>query len=210
MTGSHALKAGVDAQFIGDERVQGENFQYTFPTIDSYLAAKNGANPFGYTSLQQTFGQLDIDYSSRFYGFFVQDDWQIRRASSCSTASATTCSTCQRPRPFAANTYNGSGFTIDKNNWGPRAGVSWSLDEAGQTVLRASVGQDVRAAADRLLRQLDPEQRRSDPLQRVGCRFGGRRSGVPDQPGVGAGRLRACRVRASTRSTRRSRRRKPG
>ena len=42
------------AQFIGDERVSGENFQYTFPSIDAYLAAKNGTSPLGYTSMQQT------------------------------------------------------------------------------------------------------------------------------------------------------------
>ena len=41
--GSHALKAGVDVQFVGDDRVQGENFQYTFPTIDAYLAAVVGS-----------------------------------------------------------------------------------------------------------------------------------------------------------------------
>ena len=75
--GSHAVKAGVDAQFIGDDRVQGDNFLYTFPTIDAYLQAKSGVNPYGYTSLAQTFGQMAISYKSRFYGAFVQDDWQI-------------------------------------------------------------------------------------------------------------------------------------
>jgi len=43
-------------------------------------------------------------------------------------------------RQYAQNTFNGNGFTIDKNNLGPRVGMSWSLDESGQTVLRASVG----------------------------------------------------------------------
>lgn len=138
--GAHAMKAGIDAQFIADDRVQGDNFQYTFPSIDSYLAAKSGANPFGYTSLQQTFGQLDINYSSRFYGFFVQDDWQIAPRIKLLYGIRYDLFDVPQARSYAANTYNGSGFTIDKNNWGPRAGVSWSLDESGQTVLRASVG----------------------------------------------------------------------
>src|SRR5215203_5180276 len=43
------------------------------------------------------------------------------------------------PRPFAANPYSQS-FTVDKNNWGPRAGLSWSIDERAHTVLRASTG----------------------------------------------------------------------
>ncbi len=31
-------------------------------------------------------------------------------------------------------------FTVDRNNWQPRAGVVWTLDEAGRTVLRANTG----------------------------------------------------------------------
>lgn len=138
--GAHALKTGIDAQFIGDDRVQGENFQYTFPTINAYLAAKNGTNPFGYTSLQQTFGSLDISYSSRFYGFFVQDDWQISPRVKLLYGLRYDVFDVPAIRPYALNNYNGSEFTIDKNNWGPRAGLSWSLNDQGTTVLRASIG----------------------------------------------------------------------
>ena len=140
VAGSHAIKTGIDAQFIGDERVQGDNFQYTFPTIDSYLAAKSGANPYGYTSLQQTFGQLGIDYSSRFYGFFVQDDWQMTPRIKLLYGLRYDVFDVPQARSYAQNIYNGSEFAIDKNNWGPRAGLSWSLDESGTTVLRASIG----------------------------------------------------------------------
>ena len=42
-------------------------------------------------------------------------------------------------RPFAANPFS-NDFTIDKNNLAPRAGLSWSLDNQGRTVLRASTG----------------------------------------------------------------------
>ena len=75
--GKHSYKAGIDAQFVSDERVRGERFFYTFPTSDAYLAANSGAAPFGYTSLQQDFGNLTAGYDSAFYGFFVQDDWQL-------------------------------------------------------------------------------------------------------------------------------------
>ena len=65
MRGTHALKAGIDAQFIADERVRGEQFLYTFPTIAAYLAAKSGANPFGYTNLQQDLRQpRRVSYNS--------------------------------------------------------------------------------------------------------------------------------------------------
>ncbi len=75
--GKHGFKAGIDAQFIADDRVRGERFFYTFPTNDAYLGARSGATPFGYTSLQQDFGNLTAAYDSAFYGFFVQDDWQL-------------------------------------------------------------------------------------------------------------------------------------
>jgi hypothetical protein len=137
--GSHAFKTGVDVQYIADERVAGENFQYTFATIDAYLAAKSGANRFSYTQLQQTVGQLGIDYNSRFYGFFVQDDWQIAPRVKLLYGLRYDVFDVPEARPFSANIYS-NDFTIDKNNWGPRAGLSWSLDDAGLTVVRASIG----------------------------------------------------------------------
>ena len=42
-------------------------------------------------------------------------------------------------RPFAANKYS-QDFTIDKNNFGPRAGLSWAVDPSARTVVRASTG----------------------------------------------------------------------
>ena len=32
LRGKHSIKAGIDAQFIADDRVRGEQFLYTFPT----------------------------------------------------------------------------------------------------------------------------------------------------------------------------------
>lgn len=137
--GAHAFKTGVDLQYIGDQRTIGENFHYTFATADAYLAARSGANPFGYVTLQQTFGQLGIDYASRFYGFFVQDDWQITPRLKLLYGVRYDLFDVPQARPFAQNIYS-NDFTLDKNNWGPRAGLSWSLDDSGRTVLRASVG----------------------------------------------------------------------
>src|SRR5262245_3898264 len=131
VNGSHAMKGGIDAQFIGDDRVAGNNFQYTFPTIDAYLAAKAGTNPNGYTSLQQTFGKLDISYSSRFYGLFVQDDWQISSSIKLLYGLRYDLFDVPQARPFAGNPYSNE-FSIDKNNVGPRAGVSCALDATGR------------------------------------------------------------------------------
>ena len=139
IAGSHAVKGGIDAQFIGDDRVAGENFQYTFSTTAAYLAAKSGTNPFAYTTLQQTFGNLSLSYNSRFYGVFVQDDWQIASRIKLLYGVRYDLFDLPQSKPFAANPYS-NNFTVDKNNIGPRAGVSWSLDSTGNTVLRASTG----------------------------------------------------------------------
>jgi hypothetical protein len=137
--GSHSFKTGIDAQFISDDRVKGERFLYTFPSIDSYLAAKSGANPFGYTTLQQDFGERAVGYDSAFYGLFVQDDWQISSRMKLLFGLRYDLFDVPSARSFAPNPYS-THFVIDKNNIAPRAGFSWALDETARTVVRASTG----------------------------------------------------------------------
>jgi hypothetical protein len=137
--GKHGLKAGIDAQFIADDRVRGERFLYTFPSIDAYLAARSGANRFGYTSLQQDFGNLTAEYSSAFYGAFVQDDWQVNPRVKVLFGVRYDIFDVPEARAFAANAFS-QDFRIDKNNFAPRVGASWALDDRATTVVRASVG----------------------------------------------------------------------
>ena len=105
-------------------------FEYTFPTIDAYLAAQSGADPLGYTTFQQDFGDLDRQLQlgvlralrpGRLAGHAELKLLYGLRYDLFDVPSA---------RPFAANPYS-QDFTIDKNNLGPRAGLSWSLDAAG-------------------------------------------------------------------------------
>jgi hypothetical protein len=139
LRGKHSFKAGIDAQFVADDRVKGERFLYTFPTTAAYLAARSGAAPFGYTSLQQDFGSLELSYNSALYGFFVQDDWQISANMKLLFGLRYDLFDVPEARPFEGNPFS-SDFTIDKNNIAPRAGFSWSLDDRSRTVLRASTG----------------------------------------------------------------------
>ena len=139
LRGKHGLKAGVDAQWIADRRVRGEQFIYTFPNTAAYLAAKSGQNPLGYTSLQQLFGNTSAKYSSGFYGLFAQDDWQVTPQLKVLYGIRYDLFDVPAARPFAANKYS-QEFTIDKNNIGPRAGLSWAVDASARTVVRASTG----------------------------------------------------------------------
>jgi len=137
--GRHAFKAGIDAQWINDDRIKGDLFLYTFPNTAAYLAARSGQNPLGYTSLQQVFGNTSVSYNSGFYGLFAQDDWQIAPQIKLLYGLRYDLFDIPSARPFAANPYS-KDFAIDKNNVGPRAGVSWALDQSATTVFRASTG----------------------------------------------------------------------
>lgn len=137
--GNHAFKTGVDAQFIADSRVRGDLFVYTFPSIAAYLAARSGANPYAYSTFQQLAGEPSADYDSNFWGFFVQDDWQLSPRMKLLFGLRYDLFNVPSPRPFAANPYS-QKFRVDKNNFGPRVGFSWSLDQEARTVLRASSG----------------------------------------------------------------------
>src|SRR5262245_19686142 len=137
--GRHALKAGIDAQWIADRRVRGDQFVYTFAGSAAYLAAKSGAAPFGYTTLQQVFGNLSATYDSGFYGLFAQDDWQVTPQLKFLYGVRYDLFDIPSSRPFAANPLS-QDFTVDKNNIAPRAGVSWAVDSSARTVVRASVG----------------------------------------------------------------------
>ena len=137
--GRHAFKAGIDAQWIGDRRIRGEQFVYTFPSTAAYLAARSGANPLGYSTLQQLFGNRNAEYNSGFYGFFAQDDWQVAPRLKLLYGVRYDLFDVPQARPFAANPFS-QDFTVDKNNIAPRAGLSWSVDAAARTVVRASVG----------------------------------------------------------------------
>lgn len=139
LRGNHSYKVGGDIQWIDDQRTQASFQLYTFPTIDAYLAAVSGANPLGYTSLQQFFGDPNLDFNSSLYGLFAQDDWRVRpnikllygiRYDVYDVPAASTSA------PVASS----RDFQVDRNNWQPRAGVVWTVDDSQRTVLRANMG----------------------------------------------------------------------
>ena len=137
--GDHAYKFGIDAQHVADTRTNAAMQLYTFSSVNNYLAAKSGANPFGYTSFQQYFGEPNLDFSSNLYGFFVQDDWRV--ASNVKVLYGVRYDLYDVPNADpAAPVESSRDFRIDKNNWGPRAGVVWSPGDSSRTVFRANTG----------------------------------------------------------------------
>ena len=157
-----------------------------------------GPTRFAYSNFQQQLGDLSAKYNSGVLRALRAGRLaDLVAGQAALPACATTCSTC-RPRGRSRPNSYSQDFRIDKNNFGPRAGLSWSVDDAVAHG-RACVGRpDVRAAAARFLRQRDPEQRRSEELQR-GPGSARQPRALPLFPPAWRRRLRdsSCRSRAS-------------
>ena len=135
--GAHSYKAGFDWQYISDQRTNAPQFIYTFPTVDAYNAAKSGAAPFGYTQMSQITGNLSFDMSTNVFSTFVQDDWQVRPT--VKVLYGLRYDLYKYPAGLAdAPLEQTHSFNTDTNNFGPRAGVAWAMNE--KSVLRGSMG----------------------------------------------------------------------
>ena len=146
---AHSYKFGIDYQRIHDARVAAPQFLYTFPSIAAYQAAKAGANPLGYSSMTQITGDLDFAMDTSIYSTFVQDDWQI--APAVKVLYGVRYDLYRYPEGLAnAPLAQTREFNIDKNNWGPRAGVAWAVSPT--TAVRAQHRHHVRPADSRRLR----------------------------------------------------------
>src|SRR5262249_32874960 len=133
----HSYKFGFDWQHIYDERTNAPQFVYNFGSVAAYLAAKNGSAPFGYTNMTQVLGNLSFNMTTNVFSTFVQDDWQV--ASSVKVLYGLRYDLYKYPDGLAdAPLAQSHSFNTDRNNFGPRAGVAWSID--AQTVVRASTG----------------------------------------------------------------------
>ena len=137
--GRHSFKVGGDFQYVDDFRRNNLFQLYTFPTVDAYLAARNGTTPRSYSTFQQLVGDPEVAYHSTFLSLFVQDDLRVSDRLKVLFGLRYDLFKIPEARPFPANP-DSSKFKVDKNNFAPRAGFSWTLDSSARTVLRASSG----------------------------------------------------------------------
>ncbi|HUQ88645.1 MAG TPA: TonB-dependent receptor, partial [Vicinamibacterales bacterium] len=137
LRGRHSFKVGIDWQHVYDERTAAPQFIYTFPTTQSYLDAKSGANPLGYTTVTQLTGELGFNMSTNIFSAFIQDDWQV--ASRLKLLYGIRYDLYKYPEGLPqAPLAQSHEFNIDRNNIGPRLGAAWQIDK--NTVVRASTG----------------------------------------------------------------------
>ena len=139
LKGNHALKGGIDAQFVKDTRVAPQAVLYTFPNSAAYLAARSGENRLGYTTFTEYFGLPNLAYNTSQYGLFVQDDWRV--SSDLKVLYGVRYDLLVPPdsdpsAPIATS----REFPKSTNNFAPRVGAVWTLGESRRTVLRANTG----------------------------------------------------------------------
>jgi hypothetical protein len=135
--GSHSFKAGFDAQFVHDERTNAPQQTYTFGSIANYNLARSGANPFAYTTFSQLLGERSFDMDTKLYGVFAQDEWQL--SPNLKLLYGVRYDLYQYPEGRADSPLDSSkSFNSDKNNFGPRVGIAWTMDD--RSVVRASTG----------------------------------------------------------------------
>jgi hypothetical protein len=138
--GDHSIKFGGGLNRINDTRRANVFARYTFPSIDAYLAARNGTNPRSYTNYVEAFGNPDIEYQSTFYNFFAQDDWKVTRKLKINYGVRYDLYVIPEADPSSPFTAS-QNFNVDKNNFAPRLGIVYALREGDRpTVIRASTG----------------------------------------------------------------------
>jgi hypothetical protein len=137
--GDHAFKAGVSFQRVRDTRTATSSQLYTFPTIDAYLAARSGANPFAYGTFTQFFGDPNLEYSTNMLALFLQDDWRLTPALKLLYGLRYDLYAPPDANP-AAPVETSRHYSRDTNNFQPRVGIVWTVGADDRTVVRANTG----------------------------------------------------------------------
>ena len=135
--GKHTIKGGFSlAQLLNRQRLVSFN-EYTFTSLNAYLAAKNGTNPYGYTQFRSQQDKNGIGYASLFFGAYVQDTLQVTPRFLVVYGGRYDRFKGPDANPNAPFV-NSRRFNTPNTNFAPRLGFSYRLDD--HTVLKASGG----------------------------------------------------------------------
>ncbi|MEO8678175.1 MAG: TonB-dependent receptor [Vicinamibacterales bacterium] len=180
LMGDHAIKAGLDVQHVVDTRTSTQFQLYTFPNANAYLAAQSGANRLGYTSFSQYFGLPNFDYSTNQYGMFVQDDWRV--SSDLKILYGVRYDLYDVPNADpAAPVATSRDYTVSKTNFGPRAGLVYTLGEKKHSVIRANSG----IMYDQIFNAMYEQSLQNDGTNaRASAAFTPSQAGAPAYPAV--------------------------
>lgn len=141
--GAHTLKFGFNlSQILNRQRLVSFN-NYTFSAtstttaLQSYLNAKNGIDPYAYTTYASQQDTQGIGYASMFMGFYAQDTWQMNRKLVLIYGLRYDRFKSPNANPNAPF-INSRTFNTPNANFSPRFGFSYMLDP--KTIIKSSVG----------------------------------------------------------------------
>jgi hypothetical protein len=154
--GNHLVKAGFDGRLIRQEAFRDVQARGTL----TFTGAFTGSPLFDLLSGLPTFTTLArVDNPQRLrtesYAWFVQDSYRIRPNVTLSAGlrydltsppvDVDDRATLYDPEthallPVGTGGLSRAGYDTDRNNWAPRIGAAWTVDDAATTVLRGAYG----------------------------------------------------------------------
>ncbi len=153
VAGRHTLKVGFNLSKIENrQRLQSYN-RYTFSAtstataLQNYLNAKNGVDPYAYTTFDSQQDASGLGYSSLFMGAYGQDTWQATK--NMVVIYGLRYDRFKSPNANAnAPFVNSRVFHTPNTNFAPRVGLSYRFGE--RTVVKSSVGMFYQATPTNL------------------------------------------------------------
>lgn len=141
LAGKHSLRAGTDINLTHTEQpffLSRSGGEYRFRSVADYLATVAGQPR--YQDFRQGFGRPDVDFWQKEYAFYVQDTWKIE--SNMTLNYGLRYEAQIEPQPDAPNSAlpESSRIPSDKNNWGPRLGLTWDPWKDNKGVVRFNAG----------------------------------------------------------------------
>jgi hypothetical protein len=134
--GRHEFKTGVDFSVIRIENFFPGFFggQFTFSSIPNFV--NNVVQTY-----EQNFGDPTTNPHTRQHAGFVQDNWRVRSNLNLAFGLRYELETYDTSQLVANPLYPATGqIPLDKNNWAPRFGFSWSPGMLSKTVIRGGYG----------------------------------------------------------------------
>jgi hypothetical protein len=146
ISGKHTLKFGADISDTEDynDNLQNRSGTYTYPTMTAFALDYTGNTPGGkrWQNYSQGLGNPVVDFTTRDYAFYVQDQYRISSSLTLSYGLRYDYSALPQPLLLSERAvnpdYSATGrIPIARNNFAPRAGIAYGRS---RTVVRAGFG----------------------------------------------------------------------